>query len=325
MNRRSCLKALAAIPVCAAFPGGARAATYPDRPIRILVAYGAGGTGDLTCRIIGQALGQQLGQQFIVDNRPGAGGIVAAQTAMAAAPDGYTLLHVATGSFAVAPSLFKRFPFDPVKDFEPVGLAGTFAYALAVDAAAPIKTVADLVARAKANPGKINVGTVAIGSAQYLAAEYFKSMAGIDVVTIPYKTSGEVIAAIKGGDVQLGVETLAPLVAQFKSGTLRAIAVSSRARFSELPQVPSVAESGYPQYDVSAWNGFVAPARTPADRVQKLNDAVNKVLLQPDVQKKFADLGFVAAGSSQDGLKTLMRDEIARWKTVIEQAHIPQQ
>jgi tripartite-type tricarboxylate transporter receptor subunit TctC len=324
MNRRHCLKALAGAPLIG-LGRGAQAAQYPDKPVRILVAYGAGGTGDLTCRVLAQALSIHLKQQFIVDNRPGAGGIVAARTALAATPDGYTLLQIATGTFAIAPSLFKHLPFDPLKDFVDIGLAGTFAYAFAVNRNSPISSMADLVARARANPGKINVGTVIVGSGQYLAAEYFKAAAGIDVVTIPYQTSGEVIAAIRGGDVQVGVETLATLAGQIKGGALRAVAVTSHARFSEMPDVPSVAESGFPQYDVSAWNGFVAPAKTPLDRVATLNAAINTVLKQPDVRRKFADLGFVAAGSTPEGLASLNRSEIARWGKVIDDAKIPKQ
>jgi tripartite-type tricarboxylate transporter receptor subunit TctC len=324
MNRRHTLKALAAAPLFG-LTAGAAAAQYPDRPVRVLVAYGAGGTGDLSCRLVAQALSIKLRQQFIVENHPGAGGIVAARTAMAAASDGYTLLHIAAGTFAIAPSLFKHFPFNPVKDFEPVGLAGTFANAFAVAGNSPISGMADLVARARANPGKINVGTVIVGSGQYLAAEYFKAVAGIDIVTIPYQTSGEVIAAIRGGDVQVGVETIATLAGQIKGGALRAIAVTSRARFAGMPDVPSVAEAGFPTFDVSSWNGFVARAGTPHARIATLNSALNEVLKEPDIQRRFADLGMVAAGSTPAALSGLIQSETVRWAKVIDEAKIPKQ
>ncbi|HEY4373074.1 MAG TPA: tripartite tricarboxylate transporter substrate binding protein [Burkholderiales bacterium] len=301
------------------------AAGYPNKPVRIIIGYGAGGTGDVTMRILAQKLTERTGQQFIVDNRPGAGGIVASQVVAGSPPDGYTLLFVATGNFTMTPGLFKHLPFDPVKDFEMISLSGNFGFALIVGDKSPIKDVKDFIARCKAAPGKINVATVAAGTAQYLAAEYFKSVAGINFTTVPFKTSGDVVAAVRGGAVDLGFETLAPILSFLPSGQLRALAVTDPVRFPTLPNVPTVKESGVPGYAVYAWNGLGAPAKTPRDIVDKLNAEIKAAIAAPDMQKKMLDLGIVPKATTPEEMTALLKRDMALWAGVIDRAHIEKQ
>ena len=321
------LRALA-LPLLLALCGGAMAqgaASYPNKPVKIIVGYGAGGTGDVTMRILAQKLTERMGQQFVIENRPGAGGVVASQLGAQSAPDGYTLIFIATGNFAMTPGLFKSLPFDPVKDFEMVSLAGNFGFALIVNSASKIGSVKDLVAQAKASPGKLNIGTVAVGTAQYLAAEYFKSAAGINAITVPFKTSGDVVSAVRAGDVDVGVETLAPVISHINSGAVRALAVTDPQRFPGLPNVPTVQEAGVPGYSVYGWNGLAAPAKTPRDIIDKLNREIQVALAAPDLQKKFLDLGIVPKGNTPEEMLALLKKDIALWRDVIEKAKLEKQ
>jgi tripartite-type tricarboxylate transporter receptor subunit TctC len=301
------------------------ATNYPNKPVKIVVGYGAGGTGDVTMRILAQKLSDRLGQPFVIENRPGAGGVVASQLVAQSAPDGYTLVFIATGNFAMTPGLFKSLPFDPVKDFEMISLAGNFGFALITKADSKIGSVKDLIARAKASPGKINIGTVAVGTAQYLAAEYFKSAAGINAITVPFKTSGDVVAAVRAGEVDVGVETLAPVLAHITSGAVRALAVTDPQRFPGLPNVPTVQEAGVPGYSVYAWNGLAAPARTPREIIDKLNREIQAALAAPDLQKKYIDLGIVPKGNTPEEMLALLRKDIAMWREVIDRARLEKQ
>jgi tripartite-type tricarboxylate transporter receptor subunit TctC len=301
------------------------AANYPNKPVKIIVGYGAGGTGDVTMRILAQKLSDRLGQPFVIENRPGAGGVVASQLVAQSAPDGYTLVFIATGNFAMTPGLFKSLPFDPVKDFEMVSLAGNFGFALITKADSKIGSVKDLIAQAKAAPGKINIGTVAVGTAQYLAAEYFKSAAGINAITVPFKTSGDVVAAVRAGEVDVGVETLAPVIAHINSGAVRALAVTDPQRFPALPNVPTVRDAGVPGYSVSGWNGLAAPAKTPREIIDKLNREIQVALAAPDLQKKYVDLGIVPKGNTPEEMLALLKKDIAMWREVIDRAKLEKQ
>jgi len=327
-RRRTLLGALGAGAVTLAAPAIARAqgaAGYPNKPVRIVIGYGAGGTGDVTMRLLAQKLTERMGQQFIVDNRPGAGGIVASQVVATSPADGYTLLFVATGNFTMTPGLFKSLPFDPLKDFEMISLSGNFGFALIVGEKSKITGVQDFVAKARAAPGKLNVATVAAGTAQYLAAEYLKSVAGINFTTVPFKTSGDVVAAVRAGDVDLGFETLAPILPFLPSGQLKALAVTDPVRFPALPKVPTVKESGVPGYAVYAWNGLGAPAKTPRDIIDKLNAEIKAAVAAPDLQKKMLDLGIVPKSTTPEEMSTLLKRDIALWAGVIEKAKIEKQ
>ena len=298
---------------------------YPNRPVKIMVGYGPGGTGDLTVRLVAQKLVEKTGQPFVIDNRPSAGGIVASQVAQQAAPDGYTLNFIAAGNFAMTPSLFKSLPFDPVKDFEMVSLIGTFGFALAVDSKSSINDTRGLIAQAKANPGKIFIGTISVGSAQYLAAEVFRSMAGIEATIVPYKTSADVVRALRAGDVQAIFETIAPVIPHAKAGTMRVLGVTESQRFPSLPNVPTIAESGLPNYEIVGWNGIAVPARTPRDVINKLNAEINAAVVQPDLLQKFLDLGVIARGNTPEQMTSLLKKDIAWWRDVIEKAKIAKQ
>jgi tripartite-type tricarboxylate transporter receptor subunit TctC len=298
---------------------------YPSKPVRIMVGYGAGGTGDLTVRLVAQKLTEKTGQPFIVDNRPGAGGIVASQVAQQSTPDGYTLNFMAAGNFAMTPSLFKSLPFDPARDFEMVSLIGTFGFALAVDSSSKIRDARELIDQAKAHPGKLMIGTISVGSAQFLAAEVFKSMAKIDVTLVPYKTSADVIRAVRAGEVDAVFETIAPVIPQVKAGTIRALGVTEEQRFPGLPNVPTIAESGLPNYAISAWNGIAVPAKTPREVITKLNAEINAAVAQPDIKQKFIDLGVTAKGNTPEQMLALLRKDIIWWRDVIEKAKIAKQ
>ena len=298
---------------------------YPSKPVKVMVGYGPGGTGDLTVRLVAQKLSDKLGQPFVIENRPGAGGIVASQIAQQATPDGYTLNFIAAGNFAMTPALFKSLPFDPAKDFEMVSMIGSFGFVLAVVAKAQMKDVADFIAQAKASPGKLSIATISVGSAQFLAAEVFRSMAKIDVTIVPYKTSADVIRALRAGDVQAIFETIAPVMPQYRAGAVQILGVSEEQRFPGLPNVPTMAESGLPGYVINGWNGLAVPAKTPRDVIAKLNAEINVAVAQPDIKQKFIDLGVTARGNTPEQMLALLRKDIAWWREVIEKAKIEKQ
>ncbi len=318
------LLALAAGALFLAASSGAQAQNYPTRPVRLIVGYGPGGVADITTRIIAQKLSVATGQQFIVDNKPGAGGVVAAELVAKAEPDGYSLLVLNNGN-AISASLFKSLPYDPVKDFAPVSVMGFFDVMILVDKASPFKTVKDLIDYAKANPGKLNFAAVNIGSTQELSAELFKSKAGIDVTIVPFKTTPALITALNGGEIQVMFEIVAPVIGFIKDGRIRPLAVTAGERFAGLPDVPTVKESGLPDYEVVAWNGIAAPAKTPKAIVDKLNKEILAAVAQPDVKQKFQELGIEARAGTPEQLQKLLVSEIAKWGAVIKAAGIPQQ
>jgi len=303
---------------------GACAQGYPARPIKIIVPFGAGGVADITARVLAQRMSETIGQQAIVENRPSAGGILASEAVAKAEPDGYTLLLITNGN-AVSASLFKSLPYDTVADFAPVSTVGFFDLVLLANSDSKIASVRDLVAYSKANPNKLNVGTINIGSTQNLAAELFKSMAGIDAQVVPFKGTPAVITALRGNDVQVAFEILAPVLSQIRGGAVKALAVTSSRRFAALPEVPTVAESGVPGYQASSWNGISAPAKTPKAIIDRLNGEINAALAAPDVKQRLQDLGVEARASTPEALKELLVAEIAKWRAVIERAKIEKQ
>ncbi len=316
----ACTLVTAALPVAA--PAYAQA--WPTKPIRLVVGFAPGGVADVTARVVAQKLGDQLGQQVVVDNRPSAGGIVAAEAVAKAAPDGYTLLLMSNGN-AVSASLFKSLPFDTLADFAPVSTLVHFDVAVVASAEAKIDSMKALIAYAKANPGKLSIGTINVGSTQHLSAELFRSMAGVDATVVPYKGSPAVIAALRANDVQIAFEMLAPVVPQAKSGAVRILAVTSERRNPAFPDVPTVAESGVPGYAASSWNAIAAPAKTPAAIVERLNAEIRRALAAPVVNDRLASLGVTARGSTPDEMKRLVAGDIEKWRRVIEQAGIERQ
>jgi len=319
---RAALAAVAA--VLLGFAPGATAQNWPSKPVRLVVGFGPGGVADITARVVAQKLSQDLGQPFVVDNRPSAGGIVAADAVAKSEPDGYTLLLMSNGN-AVSASLFKSLPYDTVADFAPVSTLGFFDVAIVTTPDTKIDSLRGLIARAKANPGKLNIGTINVGSTQHLSAELFKSMAGVDAETIPYKGSPAVISALRGKDVEIAFEMLAPIIPQAQSGAVKILAVTSDRRSPLLPDVPTVAESGVPGYQASSWNAIAAPARTPQAIVDRLNQAIAAALAAPDVKSRLEAAGVSARASTPEEMRQLVVSDVAKWRRVIESAKIERQ
>jgi tripartite-type tricarboxylate transporter receptor subunit TctC len=316
---------LAALGVCtSATAAAADAAGYPKKAITIVVPFGPGGVADLTVRMVAQKMAVSMKQPIIVENRPGAGGVVAANTVAKASPDGYTLLLMSNGT-AVSANLFKKLPYDTQTDFTPISTLGYFDLALLVNPKLPVKSVGELIAYAKANPGKLNIGTINRGSTQNLAAELFVSMAGMDALVVPYKGSPEVLTATTTGELDAAFEILSPALPQIKAGTVKAIAVTSAKRFSGLPNVPTVAESGLPNYQATSWNALAAPAKTPQPIVDRLHREINAAVAMPDVKARLLGLGIVAQGATPVATATLLKTDIAKWGAVITKAGIEKQ
>ena len=300
------------------------AATFPSKPMKIIVPFGAGGIADLTARTVGTKMAELLGQPVIIENKPGAGGIAAGDLVAKSEPDGTTMLLMSNGT-AVTASLFKSLPYDTVKDFATVSTLGFFDIALITKADSPYKTMAELLAFAKANPGKLNLGTINIGSTQNLAAELFKSTAGIEVQIVPFNGTPAVITALRGGQIDAAVEILGPVKTQIDAKAIKALAVFGLKRASSLPDVPTAKESGLATMNAASWNALAVSAKTPKDIVAKLHDAAAKALASPDVKKRLADLGVEAGSSSPEVLGELLKAEIKRWGDVIARANIPKQ
>lgn len=302
----------------------AQAQTFPSKPLRIVVPFAAGGAGDLTARIVGAELSTSLGQPVTIENRPGAGGVVAADTVARAEPDGHTMFLMSNGT-AVTASLFKSLPYDTLKDLAPVSTLGTFDLVVVVPAESPFKTLGELVAFAKANPNKLNIGSINIGSTQNLAAELFKSSAGIDAQVVPFKATPELVGALRGKQVDVGVEILGPTLTQIKAGAFRALAVTGKKRSSILPEVPTAVEQGVKDFQASSWNALAVPSKTPRPVIDRLHKDIVAALAKPEVKKKLADLNIDADPSTPDEAAALLASDIKRWGAVIEKAGIPKQ
>lgn len=300
------------------------AANFPNKTIKIVVPFGAGGIADLTARTVGAKMAEFLGQAVVIENKPGAGGIAAGELVAKSEPDGSTLLLMSNGT-AVSANLFKSLPFDTVKDFAPVSTLGFFDIALVTKADSPFKTLADLLAFAKANPGKLNVGTINIGSTQNLAAELFKSTASINVQIVPFNGTPAVITALRGGQIDAAVEILGPVKTQIDAKAIHALAVMGLKRAPSMPNIPTAKESGVTNMNAASWNALAVSAKTPKDIVAKLNAATSTALASADVKKKLADLGVEADASSPELLGELLNAEIKRWGEVINRANIPKQ
>lgn len=310
--------------VLVAFAAPAEAQTYPQRPVRLILGFGPGGVADIVARTVAPKLGDALGQQVVVENRPSAGGIVAAEAVAKAEPDGHTLLLISGGN-AVSSSLYKQLSYDPIADFAMVSSLGFFDLAIVVDPTSPIRSLKGLIQAAKDKPGTINVGTIGIGSTQHLSGELFRSLAGINVVIVNYRATPAVMLALKGGEVQVGVEFLAPLAGQIKQGAVRALASTNTKRSPLLPEVPTAIESGLAGYEATSWNGVAAPAKTPAPVIRRLNQELVRIVEMPDVKAKLLELGVEARGSTPEWLRDYFVAESKKWGQVIEKAGIEKQ
>ena len=292
------------------FVATAFAQGYPSRPVRMVVPFAAGGTTDVLARILGQKLSESLGQQVLVDNRPGANGNIGAELVARAPADGYTIMMGFDGTLAINPSVYRKLAFDPVRDFAPVANVGLVALLIVVHPSQPAKSVAELVAYAKANPGKINYSSAGHGSTGHLAGELFKARAGIDMTHVAYKGGAQAMNDLLSGQIQLLVTALPTVEAHIKSGKLRAIAFTTARRVAGMPDVPTLAESGFAGFDVASWYGIVAPAGAPPEVVRKLNADIVRILEQPDVRQRFAQLGTEPGGGSPESFAATLRADI---------------
>jgi len=309
----------------AAAPLTASAQTaFPSKPLRIVVPNAPGGAADLTARAVGQKMSQGLGQPVVIDNKPGAGGVVAGDTVAKAAPDGHTLLLISSGT-AVSASLFKTLPFDTVGDFTPVAQLASFDLVIVVPKGGRFKTLAELVAWGKANPGKLNIGTPNIGTTQHLAAELFKSQAGLDAQIVPFNGTPAVINALLGSQIVVGLDILSPLLAQIKSGDLLPLAITGKKRSRVLPDVPTAQEAGIAGFDVTSWNGLAVPAKTPKAVVERLHREINAALNDAGVKKQLQDLNLDPQPGTSEQAVALLASDIKRWNDVIVRAKIPRQ
>ena len=307
---------------CCTWASGQQA--YPSKALKIVVPFGAGGVADLTARTVAQKMGENMGQSIVIENKPGAGGVVATDAVAKSTPDGYTLLLMSNAT-AVSAGLFKSLPYDAEKDLIPLSVLGTFDIAIVVPQESKFASLADLLAFAKANPGKLNIGSINVGSTQHLAAELFKSTAGIDAQVVPFNGTPAVLTALRGGQIDVGVEILAPVLPQIKGQALRALAVTGDKRAAALPQVPTAKEAGVKTLYAASWNALAAPAKTPRDIVQRLNQEIQSALNNPDVRKKLIDMNVDPQPGTLQQAADLLSSETKRWGDVIQRAGITKQ
>lgn len=323
-SRRRAVGVLAAcLAGAVSFPVAAQPA-FPSKGLRIVVPFAAGGIGDLTARVVAQKLAELLGQAVVIENRPGAGGVVAADTVARAEPDGHTLFLMSNGT-AVTAGLFKSLPFDTVKDFTPVSTLGFFDIAVVAAAGSPYKTLAEVIAFAKAHPGQLNLGSINIGSTQNLAAELFKSSAGIDAQVVPFNGTPALVGALRGRQVDVAVEILGPMLPQIQAGAVRALAVTGEKRSVLLPSVPTAVESGVAGFVASSWNALAAPSRTPTAVIERLQREIAAALADAGVRERLRALNVEARASTPEQAAALLAADIRRWSEVIERAGIPRQ
>ena len=301
--------------------GASSGQSYPVKPVRMLVGYPAGGSVDATARVIAERLGPLVGQQVIVDNRPGATGNIAADLLVKSPPDGYTL-YMGTIINAVSVSLFRNLAYDPVRDFAPVSLTVTTPSILVINPSIPAKTVKELVALARRNPGKMTYATTGPGSSPHLCAEMMSTMAGIKMIHVPYKGGAPATADLLGGHVDLSFSNTASAIPHMKTGRLRALAVTSAKRFFQTPEVPTMVEAGYPDFVMVAWYGVMAPANTPAPIVNRLNAEIAKILQMPDAREMLATQGLEAQSSTPAELAKRLKDDIGIYARVLKDAGV---
>lgn len=305
-----------------AVPASAQTDHYPTKPITYVVPFAAGGTTDLLGRLIGQKLSQALGQSVVVENRAGAGGNIGSDYVAKAPADGYTLLGGTISSHSINVSLYPKMPYDPIKNFQPITLIGTLPNVLVVNASSPWKSVQDVIAAAKAKPGSVNFGSSGNGTSQHLAAELFANMAGLRMTHVPYKGSSQAVQALLGSQVDLVFENSVAAMPMIQSGKFRALATTGAKRAAELPDVPTMAESGLNGYEIVSWQAIFAPAGTPKPIVDKLSGEIGKIIRQPDVRAKLASMGVEPSGAGPAELGAFQKSEVAKWANLIKVANI---
>jgi tripartite-type tricarboxylate transporter receptor subunit TctC len=304
----------------AALAQGDEAQAYPKKAIRLIVGFGAGGGNDIFARLIAPKLSEKLGQPVLVENKPGAGGTIAADLVAKSAPDGYTIYVGATGAMTISPAVFSKLPYVTLRDFAPISMIADFPLLLTVNATAPVKTVAELVAYAKANPDKANYASSS--PAFTLPTEQFKQKTGAPMERINYKSSGESLTAVVSGEVLMTIADVPPVVGHLKAGRVRALAVTGAKRLADLPDVPTMAEAGLPDIDVRLWSGLFAPAKTPAGIVRKLEAAMMATIALPDVNKRLKELQVDPSGNTSEAFKQIVARELPRWAAIAKAANI---
>jgi len=320
--RRCALLALPAALMLALAPVNQAQAKWPEKPIKLVLPFGPGGVADVTSRIMADKLGNILGQRVVVENMPGPGGIAAGRAVAGAAPDGYTMALVTNGT-AISVAAFKSLPFDPVKDFAMVSMVGTFDLVFVVKSESEYKTLADFIAAAKTQPGKLNIGTIAVGGTQNLGGELFKSLGNLNVQIVPYKTSPDIVLALLRNDVQIMVDFPPAVQGQVADKKLRILATSSPKASPLFPGIPTVDQAGMKGYEVISWNGVGVPKDTPKEIIDTLNKAMHEVLAVPELKEQFAKVGVIAQASTPGELMDRLKSDIKKWDDVIVKAGIP--
>jgi tripartite-type tricarboxylate transporter receptor subunit TctC len=320
--RRCALLALPAALMLALAPVNQAQAKWPEKPIKLVLPFGPGGVADVTSRIMADKLGTILGQRVVVENMPGPGGIAAGRAVAGAVPDGYTMALVTNGT-AISVAAFKSLPFDPVKDFAMVSMVGTFDLVFVVKSESEYKTLADFIAAAKAQPGKLNIGTIAVGGTQNLGGELFKSLGNLNVQIVPYKTSPDIVLALLRNDVQIMVDFPPAVQGQVADKKLRILATSSPKASPLFPGIPTVDAAGMKGYEVISWNGVGVPKDTPKEIIDTLNKAMHEVLAVPELKEQFAKVGVIAQASTPGELMDRLKSDIKKWDDVIVKAGIP--
>jgi tripartite-type tricarboxylate transporter receptor subunit TctC len=303
-------------------PSLATAQAYPAKPIRWISPWPAGGANDIFSRAIGQRIGESLGQQVLVDNRPGAAGTIGSDIAAKAPADGYTLVMGSSPTHAIAPALYPALPYDPLRDFSAVTLVGSVPNVLVLHPSVPAKTVKEFIAVAKARPGKLNFASTGNGTSQHLSAELFKFMAGLDMVHIPYKGTAPALTELVAGQVDLAFENMPALIPHIQAGRLRALAVTTTKRSAVMPELPTIAEAALPGYDASVWFGVFAPAGTPRPVVDRLHGEILKALQTQDLKSRMVAMGTDVSGMGPDDFSAYVRKEIPKWANLVKAAGV---
>jgi tripartite-type tricarboxylate transporter receptor subunit TctC len=314
LDRVLCALALLLLPFFAS------AQSYPSRPIRVILSVPAGATPDVTARLLTPGLAHILGQQLVVDNRPGAGGVIGAEIAAKAPADGYTIFISSPGALTILPHLRRDVPYDTLRDFAPVSLISIGPFVLITNPGLPVKNVKELIALAKAQPGKLNYASAGNGVANHLAMELFKQMTGVDIVHVPYKGAPQAVTDVVGGNMNMMFNSIAPIVGHIKAGRVRVLGIASAKRSPQLPDVPTISEAGVPGFEAVNWFGLFAPAKTPKPIIAQLNQAVVKVLHTDEIRAQYAKLGADVVGSSPDEFAAFVRRDIEKYADIVKRS-----
>ena len=300
----------------------ALAQPYPTKPLRIIVPFAPGGNVDITARLVAPGLSEILGQPVVVENKPGAGGTIGADGVAKSPPDGYTLLMGSNSTFSVAPSLYPRNPYHPIRDLAPVIMIASGPFVLVVNATSPIASARSLVARAKAQPGTLTMSSAGTGSSNHLVGELFQEQTGAKFTHVPYKGSGQALTDLMGGQVDLHFDQITSAASHIQGGKLRALMVTSGKRVPMLPEIPTNAEAGYPRFEATNVTGLIAPAGTPREVIDKLNAATQKVIAKPEIQERLAGMGAEPVGGTSEAFAAYIREDFAKWTQIVKDANV---